>query len=467
MAQLAVAQVTTVSDSALQLREGDIPFTINQLYYLVVKNHPVAKQAALLSENARQEIRLARGSFDPKLEASYLNKNFEGKEYYSILNAGVKFPTLFPINPTVGVENNTGQYLNPERYISETYDYTQFYTGVSIPLGRGLMTDDRRNALKQAQLFLELSEAEQVKMVNKLLFEVAKDYWEWYYTHYYYRITDLNVSIAQNIFDRVKANQQNGEVAVIDTVQASITLQQWSIERQEALLQVTNARIKASFHLWDSLGEPMEIPADYVPVLTPEEDLITVEELLERASQQHPELLKVRVKVRQAETDQALAREYLKPVVNLNYYLLNQPFDPDWNTSLTLTENYKWGVDFSLPLFLRKERSKYQQTKLKLSNVSYEQKLMERDILNQVRATYNQLRTTQGVLSQQREMVKSYERLLAAELMNLDNGESDLFKITIQQEKLLQARAKYLKLLSSTEKLKAELFWAAGTSPAY
>jgi hypothetical protein len=66
-------------------------------------------------------------------------------------------------------------------------------------------------------------------------------------------------------------------------------------------------------------------------------------------------------------------------------------------------------------------------------------------------------------------MVGNYERLLQAEFLNLENGESDLFKINVQQEKLIQSQSKWVKLLSEYEKLKAELYWSAGVrglSPA-
>lgn len=59
-------------------------------------------------------------------------------------------------------------------------------------------------------------------------------------------------------------------------------------------------------------------------------------------------------------------------------------------------------------------------------------------------------------------MVNLYDRLLEAEFLNLENGESDLFKLNIQQEKLIQSQTKLLKLKSEYEKLKAELYWAAG-----
>ena len=49
-----------------------------------------------------------------------------------------------------------------------------------------------------------------------------------------------------------------------------------------------------------------------------------------------------------------------------------------------------------------------------------------------------------------------------AEILNLENGESDLFKINVQQEKLIVSQTKLLKLKAEYEKLKATLYWAAG-----
>ena len=62
-------------------------------------------------------------------------------------------------------------------------------------------------------------------------------------------------------------------------------------------------------------------------------------------------------------------------------------------------------------------------------------------------------------------MVENYERLLAAELTNLENGESDLFKINVQQEKLFNAHSKLLKVMAEYEKQKALLYWSAGVRP--
>ncbi len=459
------AQVHTSMDTVLMLTDSVKPFTIENFYELIIRNHPVARQAQLLSEVARQEIRLARGNFDPKLEADFFSKKYNGKEYYTIAGGSLKFPTRFPIDPVIGVDRNSGAYLNPENYIGDEFNYQQFYAGISIPLGQGLITDERRAALRQAALFKTISEAEQVKLVNKLLLDAAKEYWQWHYSYYNYRLLNRSVTIAADIFRRVKSNQEFGEASPMDTIQAKITWQQRLIEQQEAKLDFQNNGIRISTYLWDSLSNPLALEMEWAPVLQPEPWMMNakdLEALSNQARSNHPELQKLNLKLQQLEVDRKLAAEYLKPKLNLKYNVLNQPLDPDWNSSLRLNENYKVGVDFAFPLFLRKERAKLAQTKLKVTDTQLEQTLREREIINELNSTYNQLNYLQSILTQQRDMVSSYERLLKAELFNLEQGESDLFKINVQQEKLIQSQTKWLKLLAEFEKQKAFLYWAAG-----
>lgn len=460
------AQSPTMEDALFVLPDTVKPFTIENFYSLILQNHPIAKQSELLTDVARQEIRMARGNFDPKIEAQLLTKNYNDQEYYSIVNGSLKFPTVFPVDPVIGVERNSGNYLNPERYVGNEFNYQQFYAGISIPLGRGLITDDRRAALRQADLFKELTEAEQVKLINQLLLEAAEEYWQWYNAYYNFRLLNQSVVIAEDIFRRVTINYQFGEAAQIDTIQAKITWQQRIIEQQEAALEFQNTGVSLSTFLWDSLSNPLSLDMQWAPVREPDPWVMTqggLEELTNRAKINHPDLLKLNIKLQQLEVERKLATEYLKPKLNLSYYLLNQPFNPEWNTSLQLNEDYKLGVDFSIPVFLRKERSKLAQTKLKVTNTQYDRSLTEREIINDLNSTYNQLINILSIVSQQREMIANYERLLNAEILNLQQGESDLFKINVQQEKLIQSQTKWLKLLSDFEKQKAYLYWAAGT----
>lgn len=452
-AQASMDPVFVLPDSVSSL-------TLQQFYAAILEYHPVVKQAKLLPENARQEIRLARGAFDPKLEVLIDQKEFQDKSYYNYTDIYLTFPNRTFIEPKIGLEDNSGELLNNESIIPGN---RQYFAGVNVPIGRGLFTDDRRTAIRQAELFQTIAEAEQVKLVNKILLGAAKDYWNWYNSYYNFRLLTRGADIAREIFSRVKMNVALGEQAAIDSVQAKITLQTRLVERQEAWLAFQNAGIHLSNYLWDEQSYPLVLTARVAPVLEVSDlsslNLQTLSALADSARVNHPELIKLRTKINQLELERSLAREFLKPRLDLSYYLLSQPsaekvIDP--------VNDYKFGLEFSMPILLRKERSKVAITNLKIQSTEFEQTQAEREILNEITAVFNDIVNTSIIIDQQTDMVNLYDRLLQAEFLNLENGESDLFKLNIQQEKLIQAQTKLLKLKSEYEKLKAELYWAAG-----
>lgn len=446
-------------ESVFKLPDSVATFSLDEFYRIVLEYHPVVMQAGLLNQMAQQEVRLARGGFDPKLNVSIDRKDFQDKTYYDRLDGYVSFPTWFPVNPKVGIERNNGSFLNASEMIPGGQ---LVYAGVSVPIGRGLFTDERRTAVQQARLFQTIAEADQIKLINKILLAAAKEYWQWYQAYYNYRLLNQATQIADEIFRRVKLDEQFGEAAAIDTVQAKITLQSRLVERQEALMQFKNSGIMLSNYLWDKEGMPLQLSLNVAPLLNADEqvflDVQTIESLSDLARANHPDLVKLRTKENQLEIENRLAKEYLKPRLDLNYSLISLP-DP---VQINFQDNYKFGLDFSIPVFLRKERSKLALTKLKINDIKYSQSQSEREIVNEISSVFNQLTNSSIIITQLGEMVDLYDRILQAELLNLENGESDLFKINIQQEKLIQSQSKLLKISAEYQKMKASLYWAAG-----
>lgn len=433
----------------------------------MLEYHPLVKQNRLLTDMAQQEVRFARGAFDPKLETRLNMKEFDDKDYYSKWIASFSIPTWFPIDPKIGIEQNTGVFLDPEDVFPASDNNRQLFTGISLPLGRGLFTDDRRAAVQQAKLFTQLAEAEQIKLINKILLDAAKDYWQWYYAYYNYRLLNQNTLIAEEIFRRVKLNAEFGEASTLDTIQAKITLQQRLVERQEAYLDFLNSGVKISNYLWDAEEQPLQLSNTVAPVLVQSDgellSVTTLEELSLQAKQNHPELTKLNVKLDQLEIDRRLAAEYIKPKLDLSYNFLNQPITPTGDfQSFTFLNDYKFGLDFAMPILIRKERAKLAQAKIKIKGATYELTQTEREIINQLNMIFNQLVNTNQILEQQNAVAVYYQQLLNAEIFNLENGESDLFKINVQQDKLIQSQSKLLKLKAEYEKMKATLYWAAG-----
>lgn len=452
-------------DSLRQQPDSLRVLSFDEFYVLVLDHHPVVKQARLLPQQAARQLRLARGSFDPKLKGSFDFKEFDSKTYYNKFDASLEVPTWFPVNPKVGFQQNSGLYLDPENFISDATDNRQLYLGVSVPLGQGLFIDRRRATVRKALLFQDMAQADQIKEINKILLTAAKDYWQWYYAYNTYVLMQQSIILAQDIFDRTKALFDYGEVAAIDTVQAKITL----LGRITAMQQADMDRLEAAFtlsnHLWTPEGVPLEImtttrPDSIVSVELPDDIL---SQLVAMARENHPEIRKLAIKNEALNVDRQLAAENLKPELNLNYSILDQPFDTQGNEAdIVLDDNYKVGIEFAFPVLLRKQRAKLQQTKLKITDNTLERNYAERRIINEINSQYYKVRITAQMAEQQYLMVEGYRRILQAERLNLANGESDLFKLNIQIDKLIEAQTKWLKLQSEYQKSIAILYWAAG-----
>ncbi|MEM7551643.1 MAG: TolC family protein [Bacteroidota bacterium] len=458
-------------DSLFVLSDTTETLSFNDFYKMVLAFHPIVQQADLLSEQARQEIRLARGGFDPKLKANWDLKEFKDTRYYNILNTTLEIPTWLPIDAKVTFDRNLGdqdgRFLNDERSIPDDDDNEQLSFGLSFDLGAGLLIDERRAAFRKAQIFSDMAEAERIKEINKILLTAVKDYWNWYFSYYNFRLFNRSVIIAQDIFDRVKLNYELGEASVIDTVQAKITLQGRISDTQQARIDYLRSSFILSNHLWGQGGLPLDLREGTAPPPIPDfANTLTEEELvnlLKAAESNHPELRKLDFKLDQLQIENRLFKEYLKPEVNFDYSIIDQPITTQGETDgLTFEDNFKFGLNFSYPLFLRKERAKIQKNELKSTETVFERNYRRQQILTEVNGNYARIINSAVILDQQQQMAEGYRRLVEAEFLNLRNGESDLFKINAQQEKYIESYSKFLKTRTTLEKSKAELYWAAG-----
>lgn len=441
-------------------------FAIEDFAALVIANHPIVRQAQMMTDNALEEVRLAKGAFDPKLSAAWDVKQFKGKEYFNKLQSELKIPTWFPVDPKIAFNRASGEFLNPENTIPEADDFMQLTAGVSLPIGKGLFIDQRRADVKQAQLFTEITEAERVKMINKVLLNATKVYWDWYFQYYNFRLVEASLEISEEVYRRVKVDYEFGEAAVIDTVQAAITYQNRFSDKQEALINYKRATLMISNYLWSEQFVPLELAPNMVPELEVNalfEEEVSLDSLVRQALSMHPDLRKLDLKLGQLDIDKRLAKENLKPRIDLNYNFINAPINPSGESlGLSFNDNYKFGVAFEFPLFLRKERAKLRQTNIKIDQTSFEQDLRQQQIVNDIEAAYFDLFNSQQMIEVIENAVNNYKILLEAELLNLDLGESEFFKINFQQDKLLEAQVKLLKLVAKVEKQRAELYWAAG-----
>lgn len=436
--------------------------TLKELYEQIMAYHPLIKQASTLPDFAKEELRMAKGGFDPKLATSYSRKEFDKKNYYDHLDGKLKIPNWIG-DFFVGAERSSGDLLNPEN----TTDNNGLATmGMQIALGKDLWIDQRRATLKQAKIFQNIALADKIKIINKILLSVAKDYWEWYFTEKELSYLTKGIELAENRFKAVKQRVQLGELAAIDSVQAKIILQERIIQFNQASLEVKNIRLTIMNYIWGDNDVPMVLAEQVLPENPNWQSNPTneIETLVVYAKESHPEILKIKGKVDQLDVDRQLAQNNLLPTANLEYALLQNIQPTTSSTRLNAQNNYKIGFQFEFPLFLRKERGKLGQAKIKKFQNELELKQTQRDIETEIRKAYNELLNLRLQIVEQTSMVANYQILVDGEYRRFLNGESSLFLINTQETKLIESQIKLESQKMKFEKARATLSWAVGKS---
>lgn len=449
------------ADSTIQVLE------LKSYLELVMRNHPVIKQSDLVIKSAEANLLEARGGFDPKLSSSFDLKNFKGKEYYDLFNTTLKFQTFLPLDAKIGFDRNEGVFVNPENTIPNVNENRQLTAGVSMLVGKGLFIDERRLAFKQAKIYQNIADAEQVKMINKILLTSLKDYWNWYTAYRKKELLEQSMVIARELFSRVKIDFDYGELAAVDTIQAQITFQSRQAEYEKMLFELENSRLMLSRHLWSEDQKPMELRVFTIPqvnavfgILPSQEGML---EIIKWAAENHPEIRKMTNKIDQYEVDNKWYRESFKPQIDLNYSFIDAPVNGLGDQeNLSFSDNYKLGVDFSFPIFLRKEKGKLQKNKIKIQSAGYDLEQIKLAIQNSILSKYAETKMSSNLASQYQSIASNYDRLLQAEFINLEVGESDLFKLNLQQDKLISSQLKYIENLVKYQKNKAEIYYEAG-----
>jgi outer membrane protein TolC len=447
--QIALAQ-------SPQRRELTLKNFIDQ----VKKYHPIARQADLQIDKANAELLGAKGNFDPFFQFDASNKTFDSKNYYYYNNPELSIP--LPVgNLKAGLEHNGGNFLSSEISSGKTS-----YLGVEIPLAKGLLMDKRRATLQQAKLFTQQSVQERLMILNNLLFEAYGAYWQWAGAYQQYTAFSKFVEIADKRVRLVRIAFTSGDRALIDTTEAFTQFQNYQLMQMEALVKWKNSAIELSNYLWTDNDSSYVLAETTTPeYFTPLNDLVekNVIDLINQSTLQNPVLKMYDYKLNILEVERKLKWQNMLPYFSVKANLLNKNYNVFKGVnSAFLENNYKWGIDFKIPLFLREARGDYKKTQLKIKETTiefqYKLKLTDskiRTYLNDYTALKQQLQTLQNMYS-------NYQQLLKSEEIKFEQGESSLFLINSREIKLIETLQKQIEVTNKFYKAKYAVEWAAG-----
>ena len=435
-----------------------------QVIQIVKQYHPIAKQADIFIEKAKADITIAKGMFDPALKNETAQKTFDGTDYYLYNRPELSIPTWFGIEVSAGLEKLSGSRTSPEETQGETS-----YFGISIPLAKNLLMDKRRAALQSAKIYRTASEAEKRNMLNNLLLDAMKSYWNWAQQYQVYKILTDAVTVNEKRMQLVRTAFQLGDRPAIDTTEALTQLQNFELLQSQAWLDFQNTGLDLSIYLWSTGTQPYNLPE----AITPAADLQTINlnaaiipdlnNLLSVARINHPELVLYNYKLAVLGIEKKLKFQELLPVVNFRYNQLGKGYDVlKTATGPLFQNNFQYGLSLGIPLRLSQGRGEYRKAKLKITETQLQQSQKQLQVENKVKSYYNELVTLKSQIVLQEKAYKNYYALQRGEEIRFQAGEGSLFLINARENKTLEALQKLQELKAKFFKTENMLQWAAG-----
>ena len=431
--------------------------TLSEYLGYVKTYHPIVKQANLIINNSEAKLLKARGAFDPKIEVDFDKKQFKNKEYFNKLNASFKIPTWYGIEVKANFEENDGLFLNPEANVPLDGLYS---AGVSISLARGFLMNQRMASLKKAKFFLNQAKEDQQIVVNKILYHASLSYFNWLKTYNQKKVFEDFLDNAKIRFNGTRQAYRAGDKPAIDTLEAGITLKTRKLNLEKARIKIVKSSLELSNFLWLNDNTPIELKDNIVPDTKTMNNIditfnIALFNDIDFDINNHPKIRSLNFKRESLDIDRRLKRNSLLPKLDVEYNLLTENRN---QINSFNNNNFKAGINFSVPLFLRKERGDLKLAKIKLKDINFENEATKVVIKNKINAIQQELASFQIQDNYTTDIVADYGILLKAEERKFFLGESSLFLVNSRESKLIDAKLKAIALENSFFKTKASLF---------
>jgi len=429
--------------------------SFNEYLGYVKKYHPLVKSAGLEINQAQANLMMARGGFDPKIEVDFEQKKFKDSEYYSILNSSFKIPTWYGIEVKAGFDNNEGIYLNPENTVPNQ-GLTSF--GISVPIGQGLFINQRMADLRKAKIQLNLSQAERNLMAVAVLYDASVAYFNWKRSFNEVTLYQNYLKNAEIRFKGVTQLIEQGDKPAIDSVEAGIIVRNRELSLEESKLKLTKAKLELANFLWLENNVPLELQDNIIPEekleLTIKETLRTNELMMSPSLENHPKINALENKIQMLDVERKLKANMLLPKIDLGYSYLSEPSYID-NYRF---QDYKVGVNFAFPIFLRKERGSLNMTKLKLQDAKFDLDLERVQLKNKINAQQAEITSLEKQKSYIDQLVTDYTTMLNSEERLFSFGESSIFLINSRENNLVSAQLSQLSVENKIFESNASLF---------
>jgi outer membrane protein TolC len=326
-----------------------------------------------------------------------------------------------------------------------------------------LLIDERRVAVKTADLKWQAAKAKQENSINELLYEASLLYWEWFRS---FHTLETWKATLENAKQRYKATQgivRTGERPMIDTVDAGVQLQNLTLGKLQAEAEWQKQRIQLAAFLWDDEQATYGLPDYTLPPLLKVNALPDPSPLIPAEGDRfsHPYLEQLAFVSKEIDLQKKWATDRFKPTVQLQYMPLAEAVGSPLLSQFSLN-NYKWGMEVKVPLLFRKERADLQLAKVRDLENTLEIADKQAQLRAKLNANYAMWNNYRDQVSVSFTTVQQYQQLYEAEARLFAIGESTLFMVNLRELAYLQAKLKLVDVITKYNVTLSDIHYAAG-----
>ena len=224
-------------------------------------------------------------------------------------------------------------------------------------------------------------------------------------------------------------------------------------------MKLNKARLELSNFLWLDNNIPFELQDQLIPEKTIEKNITEVlktNALLQNqvSINNHPKINALENKIEMLTVDRKLKNNLLLPKIDASYTYINEPSSFN-NTDFN---NYKLGLNFAMPIFLRKERAGLKIADFKIQDTKYALELEKLQLTNKIKSQQfdiNSIEKQQKIIS---DLVDSYSKMLQSEERLFQFGESSIFLINTRENSLVTSQLQLINVINKFLIANAELF---------
>lgn len=442
---------TIVVTSTLALSPDAL--TLDEVLRSVDDTHPLLFAAQSEIDVARGKLTSARGAFDTYLSAKgggYAAGFYDGV----VTSAEVRQPTTL-----WGAELYAGHRYGSDHPIYDAKKTTstagEIAAGLMVPLWRDGPTDQRRVAIAQAELGIDVSRLEARAKILSTKQKAAAVYWKWVAATENLQIAAEVLKLAETRAKWLSERVARGDVAAIELVDNERLIVARLELVAEARREVQARALALSLFVRDAEGIPIIPGIRRAPGGLPEPSapLPFDNGVIEEAFLERPELRQFEALKRQLRRDVDLYENQLAPRVDLSIEgsqdlgdKISYGGQPDQTTknetAVGLQLALKW------PVQQRKARGKLASTNAKLRAVDAKARFMRDAIETEIRDAWSAYEISRTRVTLTRRTLELTRTVEESERERFRLGASSILQVNLREDASAKAAKDVVKALA-------------------